>query len=1579
MKRTYILFALLMCFANCMWAIDFTLKGNSTSRYLTLKDANGELVTPESATEGTTSPTYKFIGVEAGIYTVTGLASDNATVNGTAEITIDDETNGTTIQMATVTTGVSNSGWTMGTDWTVGTVEVVTNTQKKVNVTYGASTIANRISIVCPQGCSWAVNFIPSDERKAQNYAEAQSSGTVTSVSTSASTTCPHFGYYTVTLDEDVNLTLGWKTGAPTSANSGTHFVPLNNVEPEVTPLGDGKKKLTFRLNDKYYYIYNASLAGKRPLKGFFCYYADEDATHVNPNLAFDAESFGSKSPKWMNHDAFAHSGSNVADIFMNINEKGYLSMSVGEERDVFAQRNWQLINSIMNYYVEPDYHYTVINTNGEEDHSVVEFDNYSTTWNPWVSMKAVGQGTAIVLVTYDACKTKIHAANGNTSEFYFNDNDGEWSALWPENTGVFVVTVGQDESTVVTGMKNAEGMNVITSGANAGKATRTAAENVDAELDVFYFTEEDEGYEYSFTPENAVKVEIAYPVIGETMTTYNGFGTEGVTNADGVYTVLLKEGTNIVRLTDAAGNATYQVLRAKKAAYEIINLTREGKTPQAGDKVKVQYSGLYHPCNKLSGIYNMTGAIVYQGVANDNSIVGGSGQYNFGGTPAAQAFTISIPTDYDAEANPVYNIGTGLLRSSGFGSAYGAHRSISKNTGAGMNGNAVVGTAYFGQLPAIEIPLQVAKKYGVKFNITPEEADAEIVVKNSEGTIINPADDGYYYGIFGSYTYSISAEGYKRVMNKPLEYTDETEEHQTIDITLEALEEGDWDGFTMTEPTKNSEGYYVVKTGAELAWIANDVNSGNYEDNVSVEADINLGSFDWTPIGGSSASKAYSGDFKGNGHTISGLYINTTASYAGLFGYAKGNISGITVEGEVTTTANYAGGIAASFQGMGYSSDEEWRSITDCVNHAKVTGKQYVGGIVGQLTTGGEIDCCYNDAEITATTTTVSAGHVGGIAGYGNGFYIRIKNAYNLGNVMANAYVGGICGSYSSSASAENLFNLGKIKANSTNATYANYCGSIFGGNTSNYSSVKNLFAAVGYTAEYNTTLVEAEKFANGEVAYLLGEAFGQEIGVDEHPVLSGMKVYFDDDEYSNIKPFELAVATFENEDLDYLALDADSHIPELTEDFDEEIGYQSGDFWFDMKTYSDWATWWGYGVANHTSTDFEGLEDQFNSVTGCGVDGSENYSVAYVADYMGPVYITATTEEAVKVPGVYVTNAAYAFTSMLNGDSYAKKFAQGDWFKLTATGYDDDEEVTGTKDFYLADFRSKDKNDWYIINDWTYVDLSTLGKVRQIQFTLSSSDSGAWGMNTPAYFCLDNFGAKGTVVKPEGNYDVIYPTIELADKSEYTATESKQYKELTYTRTFGTTKWQPLYVPFSSEYSVWGENVKIAKVTTDDVDDNILTITYLEEGETVEANTPYFIKATEPCDIKVVVENATLVPAENASVKSGSITITGTYAPMTISPDTYYVLHSGSIVKTTNATGYNLAAMRWYIDSTASEVKVRIIGSDNEATEIADFNTAIDTESIYNTNGIRQQSLHKGINIVRMSDGTTRKVMVK
>ena len=187
----------------------------------------------------------------------------------------------------------------------------------------------------------------------------------------------------------------------------------------------------------------------------------------------------------------------------------------------------------------------------------------------------------------------------------------------------------------------------------------------------------------------------------------------------------------------------------------------------------------------------------------------------------------------------------------------------------------------------------------------------------------------------------------------------------------------------------------------------------------------------------------------------------------------------------------------------------------------------------------------------------------------------------------------------------------------------------------------------------------------------------------------------------------------------------------------------FTSGGYTF-INNYVDWGgygSWDGFAYSSMTSTVYTSLADQYNCCVGAGVNESATFGVAYYSAYMGtePTVISADAEQF-QATGCYVTNSAYAYTSMLEGDAYSKKFDETDWFLLTATGYLA-EEPTGTCEIYLA-------KDGEIMSDWNYFDLSSLGIVDEIHFTLSSSDTGDWGMNTPAYFCIDNFGADNELV---------------------------------------------------------------------------------------------------------------------------------------------------------------------------------------------------------------------------------------
>jgi hypothetical protein len=190
-----------------------------------------------------------------------------------------------------------------------------------------------------------------------------------------------------------------------------------------------------------------------------------------------------------------------------------------------------------------------------------------------------------------------------------------------------------------------------------------------------------------------------------------------------------------------------------------------------------------------------------------------------------------------------------------------------------------------------------------------------------------------------------------------------------------------------------------------------------------------------------------------------------------------------------------------------------------------------------------------------------------------------------------------------------------------------------------------------------------------------------------------------------------------------------------------DESGGFNSGGIYFSNNYDPNWASWDGFAYSNITDTTTSGYIAQYNAIPGTGQDDSTNYAICFVGWSSLPAM---TLEKSGIVDGLYVTNSNYAYYSMLNGDMFAKKFggntgSDRDWFMLTITGRDAKGVTTGTVDFYLADYRFEDNNNDYIVDTWRYIDLTSLGAVKTIEFVLSSSDAGDWGMNTPSLFALD------------------------------------------------------------------------------------------------------------------------------------------------------------------------------------------------------------------------------------------------
>jgi hypothetical protein len=170
----------------------------------------------------------------------------------------------------------------------------------------------------------------------------------------------------------------------------------------------------------------------------------------------------------------------------------------------------------------------------------------------------------------------------------------------------------------------------------------------------------------------------------------------------------------------------------------------------------------------------------------------------------------------------------------------------------------------------------------------------------------------------------------------------------------------------------------------------------------------------------------------------------------------------------------------------------------------------------------------------------------------------------------------------------------------------------------------------------------------------------------------------------------------------------------------------------------------WEGFAYSNTTDTTTSGFVNQYSAITGMGADASSNYGVCYAEGFYGTLP-TVTFADEVHLAEAYITNTTYAFLAMQNGEAPAKKFGgdtgnDPDYYKLTVTGKDMDNLVTGEIDFYLADFRFEDNSQDYIIDTWTAVDLSSLGQVKTLEFSVLSSDTGDFGINTPTYFAIDS-----------------------------------------------------------------------------------------------------------------------------------------------------------------------------------------------------------------------------------------------
>ena len=235
---------------------------------------------------------------------------------------------------------------------------------------------------------------------------------------------------------------------------------------------------------------------------------------------------------------------------------------------------------------------------------------------------------------------------------------------------------------------------------------------------------------------------------------------------------------------------------------------------------------------------------------------------------------------------------------------------------------------------------------------------------------------------------------------------------------------------------------------------------------------------------------------------------------------------------------------------------------------------------------------------------------------------------------------------------------------------------------------------------------------------------------------------------------------------------------------------------------------------------------------------------------------------------------------------------------------------------------------------------------------------------------------------------------TVELIDGQPYTNTADQTVERVTYTRTFGNTKWQAWFAPFDLNVEDYINDFSFAKIHhinlvndgTYTTGDQIEILYTKAETGTLYANKPYFIKANSKGEkifelSNVTLKSATDITPTETSTTNAIYTITGTYEDVSATSDSpFMAMGGGTINWITSAT---LHSYRWYIKVTPkgnyAKPEVFFAEYDPDVTGIRTTETEKEPESYFSPNGIQLEKPVKGLNIIKMKDGTIRKVIVK
>ena len=264
-----------------------------------------------------------------------------------------------------------------------------------------------------------------------------------------------------------------------------------------------------------------------------------------------------------------------------------------------------------------------------------------------------------------------------------------------------------------------------------------------------------------------------------------------------------------------------------------------------------------------------------------------------------------------------------------------------------------------------------------------------------------------------------------------------------TTGLTLEGCTIGDWaDGGSESGEAEDlgysiqNDGSYTVYNANGLMNIAELVNGGKTDINITLDTNIDLTGKDWTPIG-TSFRNSYTGTFDGGGHTIKGLTVTTNDQFVGLFGSLgkAGTVKNVVMEGVQITNnhgSGYVGGVVGNSDGtiencsvsgsvsgtayVGGVVGVQWfGSITGCSSSATVKGMGDVGGVAGQTNADATLTACYATGNVTIELGHRDRVYVGGLVGWNAGSSVlacyATGNVTSTGSSTGNVYIGGFLG----------------------------------------------------------------------------------------------------------------------------------------------------------------------------------------------------------------------------------------------------------------------------------------------------------------------------------------------------------------------------------------------------------------------------------------------------------------------------------------------------------------------------------------------------------------------------------------